>query len=41
VSIATLELIIGNPPKDTLAAATGWASQRQADLMRTWRELNP
>ncbi|AQR62384.1 hypothetical protein BZG35_12565 [Brevundimonas sp. LM2] len=41
VSIATLELIIGQPPKDALAAAIGWASDHQADLMRTWRELNP
>ena len=41
VSIATLELIIGNPPKDALAAATAWASQRQDALLATWRELNP
>ena len=41
VSIATLELIIGNPPKDALAAVTAWASARQDALLATWRELNP
>jgi hypothetical protein len=41
VSISTLELIIGRPPKDVLAAAIGWASQHQAELMAKWQELNP
>lgn len=41
VSISTLELIIGSAPKEALTAATGWASQRQAELMARWRELNP
>ena len=41
MSISTLELIIGSPPKEALTAATGWASQHQAELMAKWQELNP
>lgn len=41
VSIATLELIIGDPPKKDLIAAVAWASAHQDELMRTWKALNP
>jgi hypothetical protein len=41
VSIATLEMIIGDAPKAALTEAVAWASGRRADLLKTWHELNP
>ncbi len=41
VSIATLELIIGDPPKAAFIEATAWAARRQVELLKTWRDLNP
>jgi hypothetical protein len=41
VSISTFEVIVGHAPKPVLAAATGWASQHQAELLAKWQELNP
>lgn len=41
MSIATLEMIIGDAPKAALTEAVAWASGRRADLLKTWHELNP
>jgi hypothetical protein len=40
VSIATGELIIGNVPPRTLAAASAWARENRAALRAKWQELN-
>jgi Domain of unknown function (DUF4160) len=40
ISIATLDLIIGDVPHKVLADALGWAAQNQKLLMETWLELN-
>ena len=41
VAIATLEMIVGQAPKAELAAARAWAEPRKAELLATWRRLNP
>jgi hypothetical protein len=41
VGIATLEVIVGAVPTGVLSEATAWASERQAELLVKWQELNP
>lgn len=41
VSIATLEVIVGQVPRRVLVAALDWALPNQADLATKWQELNP
>ena len=41
VAIATRQVIIGVVPRKVQLAALEWASERQAELLATWQELNP
>jgi hypothetical protein len=41
IAIDSLELIVGEAPKRDLAAALAWAAPRRAELLATWRALNP
>lgn len=41
VSIATLEVIVGQVPRPVLVVALDWAMANQADLLAKWQELNP
>jgi hypothetical protein len=41
VAIANLEVIIGRYDARDLASAVAWASERQAELLNKWNELNP
>jgi hypothetical protein len=41
VGIATLEVIVGTVPTGVLDEAITWASERQAELLAKWQELNP
>lgn len=40
ISIATLEVIIGNPPANILAEARKWANENRERLWKVWLELN-
>jgi hypothetical protein len=40
IGITTLQWIIGDASRPLLRAARAWASDHQAPLVRTWRELN-
>lgn len=41
VAIATRQVIIGVVPRKVELAALEWVSDRQAELLATWQELNP
>jgi hypothetical protein len=41
VGIASLELIVGAVPSGVLREVIAWASERQAELLAKWQELNP
>jgi len=40
IDIATLEIIIGNPPTIILAEARAWAIEHRDHIMAKWHELN-
>ena len=41
VMIESLEVIVGDPPKQVMAIVFAWAQGRQAELLAKWEELNP
>lgn len=41
VAIETLSEIAGSVPKSVLNEALAWARDHQAELLATWKELNP